>query len=119
MPPVEHGTIWPADPHTLAKIEILKGYLHAYFPILGRTKRGQNILLVDGFAGPGEYTNASEGSPVAALSIATASLSSSGNAWIAGDVICAFIEPDKDRCQHLRERIKKVQAHPKVRTQVL
>lgn len=117
--PSEHGTIWPADPHTLAKIAILKGYLKAYFPILGTTKPGQNILLVDGFAGPGEYSNASEGSPVAALSTATAAVSSSGSAWIAGDVLCAFIEPDKDRCQHLRERVKKVATHPKVRTLVL
>src|SRR6476619_7245491 len=88
MPSVEHGTIWPADRHTLAKIEILKGYLNAYFPILGRSKRGQNILLVDGFAGPGEYTNASEGSPVAALRTAAASIAKIGGEWVAGDVTC-------------------------------
>jgi three-Cys-motif partner protein len=119
MPSVTHDTIWPADPHTLAKIEILKGYLSAYFPILGRSRRNQNFLLVDGFAGPGEYTNAAEGSPIAALRAATASISSSANAWIAGDVTCAFIEPDKDRCQNLRERVQKVQHHPKVKTLVL
>lgn len=115
MPSVKHGTVWPADPHTLAKIEILKGYLNAYFPILGRTKRGQDILLVDGFAGPGEYTNASEGSPIAVVRTATAAVSTSGSAWVAGDVHCAFIEPDKDRCQHLRERVQKIQCHPKVK----
>ncbi len=119
MPSVEHGTIWPADPHTLAKIEILKGYLNAYFPILGRAKRGQQILLVDGFAGPGEYTNASDGSPVVALITASAAIKTLASAWVAGDVNCAFIEPDKDRCDHLRERLKKVQVHSKVRTQVL
>jgi three-Cys-motif partner protein len=119
MPFAEHGTIWPADQHTLAKIEILKGYLNAYFPILGRAKRGQNILLVDGFAGPGEYSNASDGSPVAVLRAATAALSAHASAWIAGDVVCAFIEPDKDRCRHLRERVQKIQLHQKVKTIVL
>lgn len=78
-------TLWPAEPHTLTKIDILKGYLNAYFPILGRTKRGQEILLVDGFAGPGEYTNASEGSPIVALRTATAALSRLAGAWVAGD----------------------------------
>src|SRR2546428_3115649 len=112
MPSVKHGTVWPADPHTLAKIEILKGYLNAYFPILGQSKRGQNILLVDGFAGPGEYSNASEGSPIVALRTAIAAISSLSGAWIAGDVYCAFLEPDDDRCRRLTERVQKVQVHP-------
>jgi three-Cys-motif partner protein len=119
MPSVEHGTIWPADPHTLAKIEILKGYLNAYFPILGRSKRGQNILLVDGFAGPGEYTNAAEGSPVVALITATAAIQKLDAAWVAGCVTCGFIEPDKDRCRHLLEHVQKVHIHPKVKMRVL
>ncbi|HEX8342262.1 MAG TPA: three-Cys-motif partner protein TcmP [Tepidisphaeraceae bacterium] len=118
MPSVAHGTTWPADLHTLAKIEILKGYLNAYFPILGCSKRGQNILLVDGFAGPGEYTNASEGSPIAMLRTATAAIANGTRAWIAGDVTCAFIEPDEDRCQRLRDRLKKVRLNPKIRTEV-
>ena len=115
----KHETLWQAEPHTLAKIEILKGYLNAYFPILGRSKRGQNILLVDGFAGPGEYTNASEGSPVVALRTATAALSSLGTAWIAEAVHCIFIEPDKDACGHLRERLEKVQVHRSVKKLVI
>jgi three-Cys-motif partner protein len=119
VPPTEHGTIWPADPHTLAKIEILKGYLNAYFQILGRTKRGQPILFVDGLAGPGEYTNASDGSPVVALNTATSAINSLGRDWIAGDVHCVFIEPDSERCENLRERIKKVRVHPRVRSQVM
>jgi three-Cys-motif partner protein len=114
----KHGTLWPADAHTLAKIEILKGYLSAYFPILGGTMRGQGMLLVDGFAGPGEYTNAPEGSPVALLRTATAAVAR-GESWIAGDVSCAFIEPEGKRSQHLRERVGKVQLHPKVKALVL
>ena len=119
MASVKHETLWRAEPHTLAKIEILKGYLNAYFPIFGRSKRGHNILLVDGFAGPGEYTNASEGSPVVALRTATAAVSSLAGAWVAEDVHCVFIEPDKDYCRHLRQRLEQVQIHPRVKKLVI
>jgi hypothetical protein len=54
MPSKKHGKTWKAEPHTIAKIEMLKAYLHAYFPILAQSKRGKPFLYVDGFAGPGE-----------------------------------------------------------------
>src|SRR6266516_3195187 len=119
MNSVKHGTVSPADPHTLTKIEILKGYLNSNFPILGPSKKGQNILLADGFAGPGEYTNAPEGSPIVALRSATAAISRLSGAWIAGDAYCAFLEPDEDRRRKLRERVQKIQVHSKVKALVL
>jgi three-Cys-motif partner protein len=119
MPSVKHGTIWPADAHTLAKIEILKGYLNAYFPILGRSQRGQGMLLVDGFAGPGEYTNAPEGSPVAMLRAAIAAVAAAGESWVAGDVWCAFIESNDKRSQNLRDRVAKVRLLPRIKTLVI
>ena len=61
------STIWPAEPHTIAKIQILQAYLLPYFKILGQTMINQPILYVDGFAGPGEYTNHPTGSPIAAM----------------------------------------------------
>jgi len=106
MPSAKHGRTWPAEPHTLAKIEMLKAYLRAYFPILGRGKSGREFLYVDGFAGPGEYTNSPMGSPIAALTAAKAALAQVGPAWRAGTIQCAFIEPDSERCANLRERIK-------------
>jgi hypothetical protein len=45
--------VWDADSHTIAKTEMLKAYLNAWFRILGMKRRGQTILYVDGFAGPG------------------------------------------------------------------
>ena len=75
------GKTWDADPHTLAKIEILQGYLDAYFPILGRGKPGRDILYIDGFAGPGEYANSPTSSPLAALGAARSALSKTGEAW--------------------------------------
>lgn len=119
MPPMNHGTTWPADKHTLAKIAMLRGYLNAFFPILGQARRGQSMLFVDGFAGPGEYTNSPDGSPIAALRAANAAIGKLGDRWIAGDLHCAFIEPDKARCAKLRERVQATSIHPRVKTQVI
>ena len=115
----KHGTTWKAEPHTLAKIAMLKAYLHAYFPILGRSKRSRPFLYVDGFAGPGEYTNSPMGSPIAALEAAKAAISQLGQAWSAGGITCAFIEPDPARCQHLRGRIEALDANPKLTIKVI
>ncbi|HET6248486.1 MAG TPA: three-Cys-motif partner protein TcmP [Tepidisphaeraceae bacterium] len=106
MPSKKRGTVWKAEPHTLAKIAMLKAYLHAYFPILGTTKRGLPFLYVDGFAGPGEYTNSAECSPLAALAAAKVTRGQLGEKWVAGAITCIFMEPDHSRCEHLRGRIK-------------
>jgi three-Cys-motif partner protein len=58
--------IWDLTPHTGAKHSILKGYLGAWFPILGRYNR--RVVFIDGFAGPGIYTSGEPGSPLIALS---------------------------------------------------
>jgi hypothetical protein len=55
MPPKKLPTVWTAPPHTIAKIEMLRAYLVAWFQILGRSRRGEDLLYVDGFAGPGEF----------------------------------------------------------------
>jgi hypothetical protein len=47
-------TIWPIEPHTAAKHQILRKYLDAWFPILATYNK--RIVYVDGFAGPGRYT---------------------------------------------------------------
>jgi len=62
-------TIWPIEPHTEAKLAILRKYLDAWIPILARWN--QQILYVDGFAGPGEYVGKDglpkDGSPLIAI----------------------------------------------------
>ena len=75
------GTIWKAEPHTIAKITILENYLVTWFQILGRSMRDQKLTYIDGFAGPGQYTNYSKGSPIAALTAAKIALSMSGQSW--------------------------------------
>jgi three-Cys-motif partner protein len=98
---------WPADSHTLAKHAILQRYLHAWFPILTRqasilARRHGNapnreILYIDGFAGPGEYTNGKEGSPVIAIKAAANHLAS-----FPIPVRMLFIEERTDRFEHLQ-----------------
>lgn len=60
--------VWPLEPHTRAKHEILRRYLAAWFPIL--SKWSGRIIYLDGFAGPGVYSDGEDGSPVIALQTA-------------------------------------------------
>jgi three-Cys-motif partner protein len=101
------GTIWPADPHTLAKHGILRRYLDAWLPILTRQAallrkqfgnlNSREILYIDGFAGPGKYSGGERGSPVIALEAAI-----QHNAEFPIPVRMLFIELEKSRFEHLR-----------------
>jgi three-Cys-motif partner protein len=115
----KHDTTWTAEPHTLAKIEILSGYLFPYFAILGRSKAGRDILYIDGFAGPGEYKNSPIGSPVAALNAAKGAIENAGADWRARKLICAFIEPNSGRFAHLKQKIQAFQASPDERLHII
>ena len=84
---------------------MLRAYLVAWFQILGRTRRGEDLLYVDGFAGPGEYLNYPTGSPLAAMTAAKQAIELTGTSWIAGRIHCAFIEADTDRFKHLQHRV--------------
>jgi len=106
------GVIWDADPHTIAKIAILKNYLHAWFRILGKTRHGQTLLYVDGFAGPGYYKNHAEGSPLAALNTAIGALEDLGPTCSAREIHCAFIEKEKLRFEEMREAIEPFVGRP-------
>jgi three-Cys-motif partner protein len=99
------GVVWKAEPHTIAKTEVLRAYLVAYFQILGTSKPRQTILYVDGFAGPDEYTNFPHGSPTAALIAAQEAITNSQRRWIAGEIHCAFIEPDPKRFENMNKKI--------------
>ncbi len=110
-------TIWEAKPHTIAKIAILRDYLYTYLQILGRARRGESILYIDGFAGPGEYTNYTEGSPLAALrsTIQAREDANARYAWEAGAVHLCFVEQDKRRYEHLVSLLNENSQHPLVK----
>jgi three-Cys-motif partner protein len=102
--------VWHAEQHTLVKHAILKRYLDAWIPILSRQARrvkraNQEILFIDGFAGPGEYENGEPGSPVIAL---TAALQHSVDFPVP--IRFLFIEGDQERFERLQivlERYRK------------
>lgn len=67
MPPKE--TVWEIEDQTRAKHAILRSYLGAWFPIMGRSPGTDRLLFIDGFAGPGKYADGSPGSPLIALDV--------------------------------------------------
>lgn len=101
------GTIWPLEPHTKAKHEILKYYLGAWFPILASVHF--RLLYVDGFAGPGEYKGGEDGSPIIALKVARDHALKRELIHSRMDLVFIFIEKDETRCQNLKEKIAALQ----------
>jgi three-Cys-motif partner protein len=95
---VPKDTLWQIEPHTSAKHQILRKYLDAWLPILG--KYNKRIVYIDGFAGPGQYTGGEPGSPIIALEAA-----STHRAKLGGELVFWFIEERPDRVAHLKSRI--------------
>lgn len=109
MPIKKQPIVWPAEPHTIAKISILRKYLYSWFQILGRTFRGKDIWFVDGFAGPGKYTNVPEGSPLAAIAASKQALSDAALSWIAGKIHLVFIEENEERFLVLQQQVQDIE----------
>jgi three-Cys-motif partner protein len=90
-------TVWPLEPHTRAKHEILRLYLEAWAPILS-LGGFPTIAYVDGFAGPGVYSGGEDGSPVIAVKVALQHATK-----IKGNLLFLFVEKDRDRAAKLQE----------------
>jgi three-Cys-motif partner protein len=106
MPSFKPTELWEAAPHTLAKIEIVRQYLVRWFQILGLKHRSGRLVYIDGFAGPGAYTNTSDSSPLAALRAAAQALQSTPA--IGSKEFCfLFTEKEQWCAEHLRAVIKK------------
>jgi three-Cys-motif partner protein len=92
-------TIWALEAHTVAKHEILRRYLQAWAPILSQGNF-PHIAFVDGFAGPGRYSNGEEGSPIIAVKAVIEQARP-----IKARVDFHFIELDERRSSHLSGEI--------------
>lgn len=99
------GTIWELKPHSLGKHLVLRKYLDAWLPILGQTQ--DQIVFVDGFAGPGEYEGGEEGSPILAL---RAFLNHPARSRIKAAVKFIFVEKDPRRKARLEELVRPLKA---------
>jgi hypothetical protein len=100
-------TIWDLEPHTAAKHEILRRYIQAWAPILSQANF-PHLVFVDGFAGPGRYSEGEEGSPVIALKAVI-----DQPRPIKAKVNFHFIELDEKRADHLTSEIELLNLPPK------
>ena len=97
----QHGTVWPLEPHTAKKHEILRRYFQAWLPILAQTNA--RLLYIDAFAGPGEYSKGEDGSPVVILKAARDHVIP-----FKSELVCLFIESEDDRHQHLVQVLDRI-----------
>ena len=95
------GVLWERDLHTAAKHTLLRRYLAAWFPIMAKQFREVGITFLDGFAGPGKYTNASESSPAIAM---TQAIRHEVARW-GTQTRLVFIEEMRQRAEHLRKHL--------------
>lgn len=101
---------WWYPEHTAAKHEILKRYLGAWLSILGRGKQHPQLVLIDGFAGRGEYMEGEPGSPAIMFERACAVADNGAvkKVWVR----CA--EPNAYNFEQLKHVCDELPAHPKV-----
>lgn len=99
---MQNKTLWKLEAHTLGKHKVLRKYLDAWLPIMA--SRNERILFIDGFAGPGEYEEGEEGSPIIALQ---ALAQHKAQRTKEAEVVFVFIEKNKDRAEHLEELVSK------------
>ncbi len=98
---VPTGILWERDSHTAAKHTLLRRYLEAWFPIMAKQFIHEGITFLDGFAGPGEYTNDHESSPTIAMNQA---MRDGVTRWGTRTRL-VFIEAHAKRAEHLREHL--------------
>jgi three-Cys-motif partner protein len=106
MPPKD--TLWERDEHTEAKHRIVRKYLDRWLPIMA--DRNPKLVIIDGFAGPGEYTKGEDGSPIIALK---AFLEHTARASIEKrKLVYFFVEERADRIAHLAAKIDRMRPFP-------
>ncbi|HZL14022.1 MAG TPA: three-Cys-motif partner protein TcmP, partial [Verrucomicrobiae bacterium] len=108
MPSFKPTQLWEAQPHTLAKFEIIGRYLYLWFAIVGSNPKNQRLVYIDGFAGPGRYTNTDRSSPLVALQSAKTALEKFGAKLHGTEFHFLFVEKNPKFADSLREVISAV-----------
>lgn len=101
MPKSITDKLWEIEPHTRAKHIILRKYLDAWLPIM--TNWSKRVLYIDGFSGPGEYIDGSDGSPVVAIKCF-----GQHTVQNKAEIVMLFIEKDKERFDYLENKLKQL-----------
>ena len=110
--------LWEASPHTLAKLEIIGRYLDVWFMILGSNPKNRRLVYIDGFAGPGRYTNTQKSSPLVALQAAKAAASRAGAAGSATEYSFLFVEKKAEFAKSLRDVVQSQSLPPQFKWSV-
>ena len=107
-------TLWTLEEQTEGKHLLLRSYLDGWFPILGSFSG--RLLFIDGFAGPGEYSNGETGSPLVAIESVRRHRSAGRLRQV--EVVFLFIEKDERRVAHLETLLDDQSAIPKTNVHV-
>jgi three-Cys-motif partner protein len=105
----EDDTRWKQEGRTAAKHRVLTEYLGAWIPILGQLDWVHDLVLIDGFAGPGRHTGGEPGSPLLMLD---AFVEHRARASLDADAHFFFIEKDSRRVKSLCQEIANRGAPP-------
>jgi three-Cys-motif partner protein len=96
--------LWPLQPHTKAKHVILRKYLQAWMRIMTLGwNYSKKAVIIDGFAGPGEYEGGEDGSPIIILKECINYLEQFPNN--RPQLRFIFIEQDYDRFLNLKAKV--------------
>jgi three-Cys-motif partner protein len=95
-------TRWARGGRTEAKHRVLVEYLGAWIPIFGLQRWVHDLVLVDGFAGPGRHTGGEPGSPLLMLDSYE---QHRDRHRLAVTAHFFFIEKDEQRVESLRREI--------------
>lgn len=99
------STIWNIEQHTIAKHELLRNYLNAWFPILTIGGFNRRVIFLDGFAGPGIYSDGEQGSPLIALDVLVNH--TSFHKLKNTEFIFVFVEAEQKRFRSLESELKR------------
>lgn len=105
---------WKRKRHTQAKHQILCDYLAAWIPILA--SQGNDLIFIDGFAGPGTYEDGSKGSPLLMLD-AYARREDRRRLGVTSHFF--FIEQHTGRAAALQEQVAKRKTVPDIEIEVI
>jgi len=95
-------TLWKLEEHTLGKHMVLAAYLKAWIPVMGLSN--EEIYVIDGFAGPGEYLDGEVGSPQIMLD---AHLKHYYRDHISCHTKYVLLEKDPKRYAHLKALVER------------
>lgn len=102
--PAPRTVLWARDEHTAAKHQMLRAYLDRWLPIMSRYQA--ELLLVDGFAGPGRYLDGEDGSPIIMLK---AFLEHAHRAAIERSTLrYVFVENNQARLRNLQDEVARL-----------